>query len=83
MGTQASADLIRRFIEEWFKQAACLGRSVIAVKANDVHKALGLKNRMPLVVHAMRSLMQENDLVAKEPPSGVGSDFIVVYRLPR
>jgi len=83
MGTQVSAECVRRFIEGWFKQAECLGRSVVAVKANDVHKALGLKDRMPLVVHAMRSLMREGNLVAKAPPSGVGSDFIVVYRLPR
>ena len=83
MRVEINSEAIRRFIGEWFKQAECLGRSVLAVKAGDVHKALGLRNRMPQVVSAMRTLMRDNDILAKEPPSGQGSDFIVVYRLPR
>ncbi len=83
MRVEINSEAIRRFIGEWFKQAECLGRSVLAVKAGDVHKALGLRNRMPQVVSAMRTLMRDNDILAKAPPSGQGSDFIVVYRLPR
>ncbi len=83
MGEQIDEETIRRFLGEWFKQAECLGRSVLAVKAGDVHKALGLQNRMPQIVSAMRTLMRDDDILAKTPPSGQGSDFIIVYRLPR
>ncbi len=83
MGEQINAETIRRFIGEWLKEAECRGRSVLAVKAGDVHKALGLQDRMPQVVSAMRTLMRDDDILAKAPPSGQGSDFIIVYRLPR
>ncbi len=83
MKAQINSEAIRRFIGEWFKQAECQGRSVIAVKAGDVHKSLGLQNRMPQIVSAMRTLMRDDDILAKAPPSGQGSDFIIVYRLPR
>jgi len=79
------ADRVRTFILDRFKEAEAQGLSIVCIKAGDVHKKLGLANQYPNVVQVMRQLLSEahRDFIAKEPPSGQGSDVIYVYRLPR
>ncbi len=79
------ADRIRSYLRKRFAEAEAKGLSVVCVKAGDVHKQLGLVNQVPNVVRVMRQYLNEahGDFIAKEPPSGQGSDVIYVYRLPR
>ena len=53
MTTQA--DRIRSFVnKEYVEPARRRGESSVTVRAGDVHRALGLKNRVPLVCSALR-----------------------------
>jgi hypothetical protein len=60
--------------------------SIIRIVAGDVHKTLGLNNRVPLVCSALgsRKFQQENhlELISREgPPSGQSSRVTFTYRL--
>ena len=79
------ADRIRTYILNRFKEAEAQGLSVVCIKAGDVHKKLDLANQYPNVVQVMKQFLNKvhRDFIAKEPPSGQGSDVIYVYRLPR
>ncbi|NLB81534.1 MAG: hypothetical protein GX800_08005, partial [Clostridiaceae bacterium] len=45
----------------------------VILKANDIHRNLNLKNRMPMVCNAMKQCMGANDEVLHETPSGYSS----------
>ncbi|XOB98189.1 hypothetical protein ACMC9I_09790 [Deinococcota bacterium DY0809b] len=79
------ADRIRSYLRERFAEAEAKGLSVVCVKAGDVHKQLGLVHQFPNVVQVMKQFLSEahRDFIAKQPPSGQGSDVIYVFRLPR
>ncbi len=81
----SDADRIRAYLRRRFAEAEAKGPSVVCVKAGDAHKALGLSHQVPNVVRVMKQLLDEThrDFVAKEQPSGQGSDVIYVYRPPR
>jgi hypothetical protein len=60
--------------------------SIIKIVAGDLHKTLGLNNRVPLVCSALgsRKFQQENnlELISREgPPSGQSSRVTFTYRL--
>lgn len=62
------------------------GDPTVRIVAGDVHRALGLHNRYPLVCNALssRKFLAENrlELVQREgPPSGQGARVAFTYRL--
>ena len=57
------------------------GLSQIELKANDIHKTLGLKSRMPAVCNAMKQCMNPGDVVLHETLSGFSSTYEVQYKL--
>lgn len=73
-------------IEQYINPARARGQSRVEVVSGDVHRALGLSNRVPLVCQALRSkkLLQENGIVIESeqgPPSGQSTTVRVTYRL--
>lgn len=70
---------IKAFIEKRIEDAFVAGENEIIIKAIDIHKAMGLKSRYPMVCNAMRQCMQDGDIVVFEPESGYSSTLEVRY----
>ncbi len=82
-----TSDLIRKYArEKYIEPAISLGARKIQVRVGDVHKALALKNRVPVVCQALESktFLRENNLVLESkqgPPSGLSTSVIFTYRI--
>jgi hypothetical protein len=64
--------------------AQALGKTVIKIRAGELHDDIHGNDRVPLVCHAMRKLFQAGrDQVLYSPPSGQGRTFKIRYALPR
>lgn len=74
-------DQIRRYIIERLTQAKAKGDSSIDLKSGNVHKNLGLSNRMPSVCNAMVSLGVFRYEIINDTPSGKSSTRMVRYYL--
>ena len=72
---------IKQYILELKERAAEKGLSQINLKANDIHKALGLKSRMPAVCNAMKQCMNPGDVVLHETASGFSSTYEIQYKV--
>ena len=70
---------IKVFIEKRIEDAFANGENEITIKAIDIHKAMELKSRYPMVCNAMRQCMKENDMVVFEPESGFSSTLEIKY----
>ncbi len=82
-----TSDQIRKYTrEKYIEPAVANGKREIQVRAGDVHKALALRNRVPVVCQALESktFLRENNLVleSKEgPPSGLSTSVVFTYRV--
>lgn len=79
-GKISTAD-IRDYIEQLKKQAANEGKCTLKLRANEIHKALKLKSRFPMVCNAMRQCMKDGDEVLHETASGYSSSLEIRYML--
>ncbi len=83
----AYSDLIREYVRQHpLKRARAQGLKEFSVVSGDVHKALGLTNRVPTVCQALRSkrLLRENNLILKSesgPPSGLSTTMVFTYSI--
>jgi hypothetical protein len=82
-----STDTFRQALRERLMEAEAEGLPRIAIRAGDLHRAVGdypgPNHRMPMCCSAMRSLMQPGDRLLFEPPKGNGANLEVEYSLPR
>ena len=78
---QAGTAEIKAYIMSLKQEHKDLGLSSIILKANDVHKAMGLKSRMPAVCNAMKQCMNVGDRVLNETASGFSSTYTVQYMI--
>lgn len=72
---------IRAYIEGQKAQARAEGLTKLTLKANQIHKALQLKSRVPMVCNAMRQCMGEGDAVLHDTASGYSSTLEIQYQL--
>ena len=78
---------VRRYVhDQYVRPAKRTGRNRFRVVVGEVHKALGLKNRVPLVCNALssRKFLQENSLRIVErtgPPSGQSTTVTLTYEV--
>ena len=72
---------IKQYILELKQNAMKNGLSQIDLKANDIHKALELKSRMPAVCNAMKQCMKPGDTVLHETASGFSSTYEIRYKI--
>ena len=70
---------IREYIENMITEAFKNGKTEIIIKASDIHNAMGLKSRYPMVCNAMRQCMKEDDYVVFAPESGYSSALEIAY----
>ncbi len=71
-------EIRRRWIE-----AHSAGASCVDIRAGDVHRDLGGKNRVPQVCQVMMRLREPQDSVIDGSPSGQSTTLTVRYLLPR
>lgn len=75
-------DAIRNYITKQLLIAKEHGHKFYDIRSGDIHKDLGLENRMPSVCHAMESLdMFQNVKVIHNTPSGKSSTKVIRYFL--
>jgi hypothetical protein len=53
----------------------------IDIRSGDIHKVMGLQNRMPAVCNAMESLGVFRYSIIKDTPSGKSSTKVIRYYL--
>ncbi len=86
MGAISDADRVRQYsVSHYIQPARARGESSVRIVAGDVHKAIHLSNRVPLVCQALKSrkFLEENEMVLEKfegPPSGLGTTATFIYR---
>lgn len=74
-------NMVKNYLKEKIYNARDSGLESITLVSGDVQKAVGLKNRLPLICNAMRSVMSElteiESKIIYEPPSGLSSTLEV------
>jgi uncharacterized protein YehS (DUF1456 family) len=78
MNKVSTAD-IRMFIDGLINEAENRGEDSITIKALDIHNAMGLTSRYPMVCNAMRQCMKDGDQVIFETQSGYSSTLEIMY----
>lgn len=82
-----AADAVRQYVlTQYIRPARERGDRDVSVTAGEVHKALGLKNRIPLVCAALRSVRFQaaNHLRLKDvtgPPSGMSTTVKFTFEI--
>ena len=72
---------IEEYINKILKEAEKRGEVNIILTSGNIHKELGLKNRMPMVCNAMYSVMRKRDSIVSSTPSGYSSTIQIKYTL--
>ncbi len=72
---------IKEYISSEKERAKADGKEYLVLTANEVHKKLKLKSRMPAVCNAMKQCMREGDTVLHETASGFSSTYSIKYCL--
>lgn len=77
-GKVSTSDIVA-YIRQMIFNAKIDGRESVVILAKDVHNALGLISRYPMVCNAMRKCMNEGDKVLFSPTSGYSSTLKIEY----
>jgi hypothetical protein len=59
------------------------GITGITIRSKDLHDSLSDKNELPKCCNAMKDAMIDGDELIENPPSGLGANKVVLYKLPR
>lgn len=75
-------DQIRDYLEELFKNAKAAGKTELTLRAGDVEKAVGLTNRIVMVINAMHEFQEKyrNEVLATTN-SGYSTTVVIKYYL--
>ena len=77
-GKVSTSDIVA-YIRQMIFNAKIDGRESVVILAKDVHNALGLISRYPMVCNAMRKCMNEGDKILFSPTSGYSSTLKIEY----
>lgn len=72
---------IREYILERFEHFRARGEDTCILVSGDIHREMGLKNRMPMVCGVIRQLMRAEDAILNTTPSGQSSTIKIEYQL--
>ena len=82
-----TADEFRNVLHARFRRATLAGKSVVELRAGDLHEEVGgypgSDHRMPSCCSVMRGEMASGDAVVHQPPKGDGVNLVIRFRLPR
>lgn len=79
--TMSLTSQIQLYIQGILDQCRQIGVSEAVLISGNIHRKMGLENRMPTVCQAMRKIMKVGDEVLFETPSGNSSTLRIIYRL--
>src|SRR5262245_33085118 len=85
--SESIAEKVRQYAaKHYIRPAKSRNERTVQIRAGDIHKALGLQNKLPNVCQAIKGprFLQENGLVidhVEGHPSGLGSRVLITYRL--
>jgi hypothetical protein len=85
--TGTSARDIRAYLRlKYLDPARRRGETLVTITAGEIHKELGLRNRVPSVCQVMESRILEREAGVKVsskqgPPSGRGTTFTITYAI--
>lgn len=77
MGT---AEIVR-YILRTLAQHQAQGETSCTLISGEIHKTMGLQNKMPSVCNAMYQVMGHGDVVVHTTPSGKSSTIQICYQL--
>ena len=80
-GERSYTAIVRDYIIKKKKDAIGRNERSIVLRAGDIEKAVGLKNRPVIVCNAMRQLMKDGDRVIEAPPGGNSTTVRIEYFL--
>jgi hypothetical protein len=86
-GQIPESEKVRQFVvERYVRPARRRGERSFTVVVGDVHRALGFRNRVPLVCAALKSnkFLRENHVLLTQiegPPSGLSTTVTLTYEL--
>lgn len=72
---------IRKYVIERVEYFRVHGAGSVVLVSGDIHRELGLRNRMPMVCGAMYHLMKSGDEILHTTPSGYSSTIKIEYQL--
>lgn len=72
---------IKLYIKDLLDKRKAVGETSTEIVSGEIHKAMGLSNKMPSVCAAMYQLMGNNDIVLHTTPSGKSSTIKISYIL--
>jgi len=76
-----TADDVRQYIEKLLQEAKLRGEDYIDLVSGNIHKQMGMKNRMPQICRIMYEKMMPGDEVLHTTPSGKSSTIKIRYDL--
>ncbi len=76
-----TADDVRQYIEKLLQEAKMIGEDYIDLVSGDIHKQMGMKNRMPQICRIMYEKMMPGDEVLHTTPSGKSTTIKIRYDL--
>ena len=79
--SESYTDKVVNYIYSVLEKAHAEGKQYIELVSNDIQRAVGLKNRIPLVCNAMRKTFNNNTEVVRDTPSHNSSTYTVRYWL--
>ncbi len=80
-GSQQGSAEIRQYILEVFKKAKISGEDTYTLVSGNIHREMGLQNKMPSVCNVMYQLMHPGDEILHTTPSGKSSTIKILYHL--
>lgn len=81
--TKKTANDVRIYIDKLLQEAKIQGKDYIDLVSGDIHKQLGMKNRMPQVCRIMYEKMIPGDEILHTTPSGKSSTIEIRYKLEK
>lgn len=80
-GNKNSTTDIRRYILNTLYQRQKQGDASCILVSGEIHKTMGLNNKMPSICSAIYQAMEPNDVVVHTTPSGKNSTIQICYQL--
>ncbi len=74
-----TADDLRQYLDELFAEGKKKNQEYLDLVSGDIHRAMGMKNRMPQVCRIMYEKMEAGDKVLHTTPSGMSSTIKIRY----
>ena len=81
VGEKMTTENIRQYIMQLKENAKANGKNILVLTARDIHGALNLKSRYPMVCNAMRDCMGSSDIILFQRPKGNSSTLQIEYKL--